>query len=389
MHIADLSKGMLGANGIVGGGPPLVCGVGLTAKVRGTDQVGRRLLRRRRLQPGHVPREPQPRRRLEPARASSWSRTTATPRRPRRDYHQSGVDVAKRADGFGMPGVSRRRPRLLRRLRGRRRGDRARPLRRRADAARVQGHAATSATSRATRRPTAAPSEVEELRARRATASTRFARAGHRRRDRSSDDDARRRSTTRCARSIDEAVARGQGGRGPDRRRPAHRRLRRATRGAYHGSKASRSSRPINEALAPGDGARPDRRRHRRGHRRRLPARRGEEDAWGGVIGVDQGALPPSFPGRVLDTPISESAFIGAAAGAAASGPAPRRRADVRRLHGRVLRPDLQPGGEVPLHVRRQGQGADGDPHDVRRRHPGGRAALAGAATRSSPTSRG
>ena len=26
MHIADLSKGMLGANGIVGGGPPLVCG---------------------------------------------------------------------------------------------------------------------------------------------------------------------------------------------------------------------------------------------------------------------------------------------------------------------------------------------------------------------------
>ena len=30
---------MLGANGIVGGGPPLVCGVGLTAKVKRTDQV--------------------------------------------------------------------------------------------------------------------------------------------------------------------------------------------------------------------------------------------------------------------------------------------------------------------------------------------------------------
>src|SRR5687767_6463826 len=28
MHIADLGQGMLGANGIVGGGPPLVCGVG-------------------------------------------------------------------------------------------------------------------------------------------------------------------------------------------------------------------------------------------------------------------------------------------------------------------------------------------------------------------------
>lgn len=40
MHIADLSKGMLGANGIVGGGPPLICGVGLTHKLRGTDGVG-------------------------------------------------------------------------------------------------------------------------------------------------------------------------------------------------------------------------------------------------------------------------------------------------------------------------------------------------------------
>ncbi|ABG05332.1 Transketolase, central region [Rubrobacter xylanophilus DSM 9941] len=45
----------------------------------------------------------------------------------------------------------------------------------------------------------------------------------------------------------------------------------------------------------------------------------GEDDAWGGVMGVTKG-LYPSFPGRVLDTPISESAFIGAAAGAACSG---------------------------------------------------------------------
>ena len=37
MHIADLSKGMLGANGIVGGGPPLVCGAALSAKTK-TDQ---------------------------------------------------------------------------------------------------------------------------------------------------------------------------------------------------------------------------------------------------------------------------------------------------------------------------------------------------------------
>ncbi len=32
MHIADLDVGMLGANGIVGGGAPLVCGAALTAK---------------------------------------------------------------------------------------------------------------------------------------------------------------------------------------------------------------------------------------------------------------------------------------------------------------------------------------------------------------------
>ena len=33
MHIADVDKGMLGANGIVGAGGPLACGAGLTAKV--------------------------------------------------------------------------------------------------------------------------------------------------------------------------------------------------------------------------------------------------------------------------------------------------------------------------------------------------------------------
>ena len=39
MHIADISKGMLGANGIVGGGPPLICGAALTAKVLKTGGV--------------------------------------------------------------------------------------------------------------------------------------------------------------------------------------------------------------------------------------------------------------------------------------------------------------------------------------------------------------
>lgn len=39
MHIADLDTGMLGANGIVGGGPPLVCGAALAAKIKRTGGV--------------------------------------------------------------------------------------------------------------------------------------------------------------------------------------------------------------------------------------------------------------------------------------------------------------------------------------------------------------
>jgi pyruvate dehydrogenase E1 component alpha subunit len=39
MHIADIGKGMLGANGIVAAGCPLAAGAGLSAKVRGTKQV--------------------------------------------------------------------------------------------------------------------------------------------------------------------------------------------------------------------------------------------------------------------------------------------------------------------------------------------------------------
>ena len=46
----------------------------------------------------------------------------------------------------------------------------------------------------------------------------------------------------------------------------------------------------------------------------------GEQDAWGGSLGVTKGLLHLFGPERVIDTPITESAFIGAAAGAAVSG---------------------------------------------------------------------
>ena len=39
MHIADIEKGMLGANGIVGGGPPIVVGAAMSAKLYGDGRV--------------------------------------------------------------------------------------------------------------------------------------------------------------------------------------------------------------------------------------------------------------------------------------------------------------------------------------------------------------
>lgn len=48
----------------------------------------------------------------------------------------------------------------------------------------------------------------------------------------------------------------------------------------------------------------------------------GEMDAWGGVMGVTKG-LYGKYGDRVIDTPISESAFVGAAIGAATAGDRP------------------------------------------------------------------
>jgi acetoin:2,6-dichlorophenolindophenol oxidoreductase subunit alpha len=39
MHVADLDLGMMGANGIVGGGGPLICGAALAAKIKKTNNV--------------------------------------------------------------------------------------------------------------------------------------------------------------------------------------------------------------------------------------------------------------------------------------------------------------------------------------------------------------
>jgi pyruvate/2-oxoglutarate/acetoin dehydrogenase E1 component len=45
-----------------------------------------------------------------------------------------------------------------------------------------------------------------------------------------------------------------------------------------------------------------------------------DDEAWGGALGVTKGLVQEFGRDRVLDTPITEAAFIGAAAGAAATG---------------------------------------------------------------------
>src|ERR671933_1430808 len=45
-----------------------------------------------------------------------------------------------------------------------------------------------------------------------------------------------------------------------------------------------------------------------------------QDDAWGGVLGVTKGLVKEFGRERVLDTPITEAGFIGAAVGAAATG---------------------------------------------------------------------
>ena len=105
MHIADVNKGMLGANGIVGGGFPLATGAGLTAKHNGRGQVavcffgdgaanqgtfheGLNLSGIWKLPVVFV------------AENNGYAETTPV------TYHMSCRDIADRAAGYGMPGVT-------------------------------------------------------------------------------------------------------------------------------------------------------------------------------------------------------------------------------------------------------------------------------------------
>ena len=105
MHIADLDQGMLGANGIVGGGPPLVVGRGADGEDAGHRHRRGVVHRRRRLQPGHHVRGDEPGGGAASCRRSSCSKTTATANTPAPSYAVGSRDIAGRAAGFGLPAV--------------------------------------------------------------------------------------------------------------------------------------------------------------------------------------------------------------------------------------------------------------------------------------------
>ena len=104
MHIADLSKGMLGANGIVGGGPPLICGTALAAKIKGTGGVsvaffgdggsnqGTTLESMNLASVWDLPA-------IFVAENNGYAETTSS------TWSVASDNIADRAAGFGMPGI--------------------------------------------------------------------------------------------------------------------------------------------------------------------------------------------------------------------------------------------------------------------------------------------
>ena len=105
MHIADLDQGMMGANGILGAGAPLVCGAALAAKYRGQGGVAISFVGDGASNQGMF---------LESLNlASVWTLPAIFVVDSNGYAESTGVDWAvacdsyvDRASGFGMPGVT-------------------------------------------------------------------------------------------------------------------------------------------------------------------------------------------------------------------------------------------------------------------------------------------
>jgi TPP-dependent pyruvate/acetoin dehydrogenase alpha subunit len=104
MHIADISKGMLGANGIVGAGGPLSCGAALAGKIRGKQSVTACFFGDGASNQGTI---------LESMNlASVWdlpvvfvAENNGYGEACGASYSVATENIADRAAGFGMPGV--------------------------------------------------------------------------------------------------------------------------------------------------------------------------------------------------------------------------------------------------------------------------------------------
>jgi len=105
MHIADLSKGMMGANGILGAGAPLVCGAALAAQKLGHDGVGITFFGDGASNQGTV---------LESMNlAAIWNlpvifvvENNGYAEATSVDYAVAADSYVDRATGFGMPGIT-------------------------------------------------------------------------------------------------------------------------------------------------------------------------------------------------------------------------------------------------------------------------------------------
>ena len=105
MHIADLSKGMMGANGILGAGAPLACGAALAAKLRKKGEVAITFVGDGASNQGTF---------LESLNlAGVWNLPTifvvennGYAESTSRDYGTAVDSYVDRAAGFGMPGVT-------------------------------------------------------------------------------------------------------------------------------------------------------------------------------------------------------------------------------------------------------------------------------------------
>ena len=122
MHVADLELNILGANGIVGAAMPLSVGAALAITLQGRRPGGRGVLRRRRHQPGHLPRVPESRRRCGSCRSCSCARTTSTRSAPRTGTPPRSSRWRSARPRYGIPGSRDRRQRRARGARGGRRG---------------------------------------------------------------------------------------------------------------------------------------------------------------------------------------------------------------------------------------------------------------------------